>query len=129
MVIAVLAARFLLKNKLSFLILYPLWAIVLLRLLIPVTFIESKTSIMHFIYTLNNKETSSPAIKNTKKTFEEKLQNNNSNIQVSNNQINITNKINNKPEVKKIKIRIPVLFPKKPKTRNQKRKKFLLKKL
>ncbi len=128
MVIAVLAARFLLKNKLSFLILYPLWAIVLLRLLIPVTFIESKTSIMHFIYTLNNKETSSPAIKNTKKTFEEKLQNNNSNIQVSNNQINITNKINNKPEVKKNKNTNTSIISKKAKNQKPEEKKIPAKK-
>ncbi len=54
MIAAVLAARFLLKNKVSFLVLYPLWGIVLLRLLVPVTFIESKVSVMNLIYVLGN---------------------------------------------------------------------------
>lgn len=54
MVIAILAVRFLFKNKLSFLILYPLWGLVLLRLLIPVNIIESPVSIMNIAGTLNN---------------------------------------------------------------------------
>lgn len=129
MVIAVLAARFLLKNKVSFLILYPLWGIVLLRLLIPVTFIESKSSIMNFIYTLNNnKENSSPAIKNTHKTSEEKLQNNNSNIQVANKQKNITNKNNNKPEIKKNKNTNTSIISQKAKNQKPEEKKISTKK-
>ncbi len=54
MVIAILAVRFLFKNKLSFLILYPLWGLVLLRLLIPINIIESPVSIMNIAGTLNN---------------------------------------------------------------------------
>lgn len=49
MIIAVLALRFLFKNQVSFLVLYPLWGIVLLRLLIPFTPIESSISVMNLI--------------------------------------------------------------------------------
>ena len=97
MVVIVLIARFLLKNKTSFLILYPLWGIVLLRLLIPVTFIESNASIMNLIYGLNsNKETSHPA-KNPTEKLQEELQektedNNKTNkTPVYNNQNNLIN--------------------------------------
>lgn len=54
MVTAILAVRFLFKNKASFLILYPLWGLVLLRLLIPVNIIESPISIMNITNTLNS---------------------------------------------------------------------------
>ena len=54
MVTAVLAIRFIFKNKLSFLILYPLWGLVLLRLLIPVNIIESPVSILNIADTLKN---------------------------------------------------------------------------
>lgn len=59
MIMAVLAIRFFFKNKLSFLILYPLWGLVLLRLLLPVNIIESPISIINLTDTLksfNNKE-------------------------------------------------------------------------
>lgn len=60
MVTSVLAIRSVFKNKLSFLILYPLWGLVLLRLLIPVNIIESPVSILNItniLKSLNNKET------------------------------------------------------------------------
>ncbi len=49
MILAVLILRFLFKNHVSFLVLYPLWGVVLVRLLIPITPIESSISIMNFV--------------------------------------------------------------------------------
>lgn len=49
MILAVLALRFLFKNHVSFLVLYPLWGVVLVRLLIPITPMESSISIMNFV--------------------------------------------------------------------------------
>ena len=49
LILSVLAIRFLLKNRVSFLILYPLWGLVLIRLLIPFTPFESPISVMNFI--------------------------------------------------------------------------------
>lgn len=54
MIMAVLAIRFFFKNKLSFLILYPLWGLVLLRLLLPVNIIESPISIINLTDTLKS---------------------------------------------------------------------------
>ena len=48
MILAVLAIRFLCRGKVSFLLLYPLWFLVLIRLLIPFTFFESPVSIMNW---------------------------------------------------------------------------------
>lgn len=70
MVIVILIIRFLFKNKLSFLILYPLWGLVLLRLLVPVTIIESPLSIMNLVNITDNK-------KNVQTAKEEKLTINN----------------------------------------------------
>ncbi len=49
MILAVLVLRFLFKNHVSFLVLYPLWGVVLVRLLIPITPMESSISIMNFV--------------------------------------------------------------------------------
>lgn len=49
MILTVLFIRFLLKNKVSFLVLYPLWGIVLLRLLVPFTPLESPISVMNLV--------------------------------------------------------------------------------
>ena len=49
LILSVLAIRFLLKNRVSFLILYPLWGLVLIRLLIPFTPFESPVSVMNLI--------------------------------------------------------------------------------
>lgn len=49
MILAVLILRFLFKNHVSFLVLYPLWGVVLVRLLIPITPMESSISIMNFV--------------------------------------------------------------------------------
>lgn len=68
MVIAVLTVRFLFKNKLSFLILYPLWGLVLIRLLIPVNIIESPVSIMNIASTLNSSKNPVTAIQHEKGT-------------------------------------------------------------
>lgn len=75
MVIAILAVRFLFKNKLSFLILYPLWGLVLIRLLIPVNIIESPVSIMNIAGILNNVNNSKTHI--TSKWQENKATNKN----------------------------------------------------
>lgn len=49
MILAVLFIRFLLKDRVSFLILYPLWGVVLLRLLVPFTPLESPLSVMNLV--------------------------------------------------------------------------------
>lgn len=49
MILSVLFIRFLLKNRVSFLVLYPLWGIVLLRLLVPFTPLESAFSVMNLV--------------------------------------------------------------------------------
>lgn len=59
---AVLAARFLLKNKVSSMILYPLWLIVLLRLLVPVNMFESRLSIMNIASRLSTIEKNTAAM-------------------------------------------------------------------
>lgn len=89
MVTAVLLIRFFFKNKLSFLVLYPLWGLVLLRLLLPVNIIESPISIINLANTLNslnNKEISAPAARqaDTSKTFPLNTKNQNINIQGKN---------------------------------------------
>jgi len=61
---AVLAARSLLKNKVSSLVLYPLWLIVLLRLFIPVNLFESRFSIMNIVSTLSIMEKNTVPIQN-----------------------------------------------------------------
>ena len=107
MVIAVLAARFLLKNKVSFLILYPLWGIVLLRLLIPVTFIESRASIMNLIYVLNNsRETSVSVTENIKqeeKPIEKIIYNNAASVPASGNKKSVNYSNRQKPALKENK--------------------------
>ena len=105
MIVIILTARFLLKNKTSFLILYPLWGIVLLRLLIPVTFIESNASIMNFIYHLNNSKETSPPVKNYTEKLQAKTTGNNKTEKppAYNNQNNLTNKTNKTSEIKKEK--------------------------
>ena len=105
MVIAVLSARFILKNRVSFLILYPLWGIVLLRLLIPVTFIESKASIMNLIYVLNNSmETSVSVTENIKQKNEKPIKkiiyNNAASIPGSVSKNNTYNNYSKKPALK-----------------------------
>jgi len=47
LILIVLALRFLLRNKLSPTIIYALWAIVALRLLLPFSFFDSRTSVMN----------------------------------------------------------------------------------
>ncbi len=108
MVIAVLAARFLLKNKVSFLILYPLWGIVLLRLLIPVTFIESRASIMNLMHVLNNsRETPVSVTENIKqqkeKPIEKIIYNNSASMPVSGNKKSVNNSNSQKPALKESK--------------------------
>lgn len=108
MVIAVLSARFILKNRVSFLILYPLWGIVLLRLLIPVTFIESKASIMNLIYVLNNSmETSVSVTENIKQKNEKPIKkiiyNNAASIPGSVSKNNTYNNYSKKPALKENK--------------------------
>lgn len=99
MVTAILAIRFFFKNKASFLILYPLWGLVLLRLLIPVNIIESPISIMNITNILNSVNSSkNPAtsIKHeTKENFILNTQKQPGNKQEKETTINNTEHLNN----------------------------------
>lgn len=101
MITAVLLARFLLKNKVSFLILYPLWGIVLLRLLVPFTIIESPASIMNIVhiftenYQGNNKGTA---------TVQENLADINISTQENNKNNNKTSAMENNKNTQKTNI-------------------------
>lgn len=99
MVTAILAVRFLFKNKASFLILYPLWGLVLLRLLIPVNIIESPISIMNITNTLNsinNSKNPATSIKHeTKENFILNTQKQPVNKQEKETTINNTEHLNN----------------------------------
>ena len=95
MVIVILIIRFLFKNKLSFLILYPLWGLVLLRLLVPVTIIESPLSIMNLVNITDNKKNVQPA-KEEKTTINNKPEENKNNNKTNNK--NTTKQFINKNE-------------------------------
>lgn len=138
MVIVILIIRFLFKNKLSFLILYPLWGLVLLRLLVPVTIIESPLSIMNLGNITGSRETVRPSkeqkiIINNKPEENKYNKTNNKNttkqfINKNEKNTNINNNINNniiipdkEPDIKNIEENIPITntTPKKENTHNQ----------
>ncbi len=139
MVIVILIIRFLFKNKLSFLILYPLWGLVLLRLLVPVTIIESPLSIMNLVNITDNKKNVQPA-KEEKTTINNKPEENKNNNKTNNKNTtkqfinknkkntNINSTVKNniiitsgEPDIKNIEENIPADLAKdtKPQTQNK----------